>query len=137
MEWEAHNRLCKNRQIKRILAYVDAQSDSVEKSVIYITSFNMLDQYHHTDLAIEIGYRYLFTFTENQNWIILKIIPDTHVCKRMAILYDQIGHYDLGIWVCDLAMYFGIDDDGTKAGFSGRKQKLLKRQAEQGAAANP
>lgn len=50
--------------------------------------------------------------------------------KRLAIIYEQQGHYAEAVDICELAMDRGLDD-GTKGGFAGRKQRLQNKLDEE------
>ncbi|CAN5468151.1 hypothetical protein BH09VER1_BH09VER1_26190 [soil metagenome] len=129
IEWEAHSKMCKKREIERIRSLIAEEDHPQEKEVFYVSSFNMLDQFGHRDLALDIGYQYLLAFTEGAPEFPKDAKPPALILKRMAILYEQAGQYDLAIWACDMASHFGINDDGTKRGVSGRREKLVKSQA--------
>ena len=47
--------------------------------------------------------------------------------KRLAIIYEKEGDLDKAISVCLLALSLGLDNDGTKAGMTGRLEKLKKK----------
>lgn len=127
LEWEEHSRLCKGRKLAAVLSYIAQEDHPTENEVLYISSFNMFDQYGHKDLALDLGYRFLVQFSEIVNQFSQCATPDEHVLKRMAILYDQAGQDEFAIWVCDVAAHYGITNDGTKRGFPGRREKLMER----------
>ena len=119
--------MCKSGKIADILLLIDSEDHPQEKEMYWVSSFNMLDQYHHDDQALDIGYRYLFCFTEGAPHFRDNARPDERVLKRMAILYEQAFRSDMAIWVCDLALHFGLSEDGTKRGYQGRREKLTKK----------
>jgi tetratricopeptide (TPR) repeat protein len=50
--------------------------------------------------------------------------------KRLAILLEKQGLYDDAIAMCDRAINLNLDDK-TQGGYRGRKERILKRQAQQ------
>jgi tetratricopeptide (TPR) repeat protein len=50
--------------------------------------------------------------------------------KRLAILLEKQGLYDDAIAMCDRAINLNLDDK-TQGGYGGRKERILKRQAQQ------
>lgn len=46
--------------------------------------------------------------------------------KRLAIIYEKQGKYNEAISICEKAIEYELTDD-TKSGYSGRKQRLLKK----------
>jgi hypothetical protein len=57
------------------------------------------------------------------------LLPRVSTFQNYATLLTEQGNYERAIWVCDLASYYGLDD-GTKAGFSGRVDRIHKKQAQ-------
>lgn len=47
--------------------------------------------------------------------------------KRLAVIYEKEGDISRAIMICDHALSFGFEDDGTKAGMTGRLEKLKKK----------
>ena len=47
--------------------------------------------------------------------------------KRLAVIYEKEGDIFRAITICDHALSFGYEDDGTKAGMKGRLEKLMKK----------
>ena len=53
-------------------------------------------------------------------------LPRIPSFKRLAIIYEKQGKYDAALDVCEQALQRGLED-GTKGGFEGRKQRILKK----------
>lgn len=47
--------------------------------------------------------------------------------KCLTIIHEKLEEYDNAIIVCEKAINLGIDNDGTKSGFIGRKLRLSKK----------
>jgi hypothetical protein len=53
--------------------------------------------------------------------------PRSDILRRMAIIYDGEGMLERALAICDLAQSYGIDEDGTRGGFPGRRRRLEAR----------
>lgn len=51
--------------------------------------------------------------------------------KRYAIICEKEGNLPTAIWSCQQAIHFGLTNDGTKGGMTGRLEKLMKKYEEQ------
>ena len=56
-------------------------------------------------------------------------LPRVPTFQNYATLLAEQGDFDRAVWVCELALYYGLSD-GTKSGFSGRIARIRKKQAE-------
>ena len=54
-------------------------------------------------------------------------IPCFTTFKKLAIIYEKEKDYENAIKICRLAISEGQERDGTKAGMTGRLEKLLKK----------
>ena len=50
--------------------------------------------------------------------------------KRMEIIYENCDMFDHALWICDLAAFHDIQNDGTRGGFLGRRKRIEKRRKE-------
>lgn len=125
MSWEDHNALCLAGNLPALLAYLEFEDHPVEREVFYIASFNMTYR-DNPEVAIEIARRYIDEFSREPSPFRPNSKPDSHVLKRLALHYEYEGEFDWAIWACQIALYFGITDDGTKKGFAGRIAKIQK-----------
>ena len=56
--------------------------------------------------------------------------PRSDILKRMEIIYENCDMLDHAQWICDVADFYGIQKDGTRGGFLGRRKRLEKRRKE-------
>ena len=125
MSWEDHNALCIAGNLPALLSRLELEDHPVEREVFYIASFNMTYR-GHPEVAIEIARRYIDEFSRDPFPFRPNSKPDNKVLKQLALLYEYEGEFDWAIWACQVALHFGITDDGTKKGFAGRIAKLQK-----------
>jgi len=57
------------------------------------------------------------------------VLPQVPTFQNYATLLTEQGDFGRAAWVCELALYYGLDD-GTKSGFSGRIERIRKKQAK-------
>jgi len=56
------------------------------------------------------------------------VLPRVPTFQIYASLLTEQGAFDRAVWVCELALYYGLDD-GTKSGLGGRIERIRKKQA--------
>ena len=133
MEWEAHKALCDAGNLSALLAHLEIEHDPIERDCFYIASFHMTYR-DHPEVAREIVRRYIDEFSRNPFPFTADTKPDARLLKWLALDFSQddesedtaeVAHnLDLAIWVCQIALHFGVTDDGTKKGFAGRMASL-------------
>ena len=57
------------------------------------------------------------------------VLPRVSTFQNYAMLLTEQGDFERAVWVCQLALHYGLDD-GTKAGFIGRVDRIRKKQAQ-------
>ena len=57
------------------------------------------------------------------------VLPRVPTFQKYARLLTEQGAFDRAVWVCELALYYGLND-GTKSGFRGRIERIRKKQAQ-------
>ncbi len=75
------------------------------------------------------GRRYQMVLIVGVMVVFVFIIGSKMLGPDSATLLTEWGDFDRSVWVCELALYFGLDD-GTKAGFPGRIERIRKKQAQ-------
>lgn len=123
--WEEQNALCVAGDLPALLACLELEDHPVEREVFYTSSFHMMER-DHTAAAIEIAQRYIAEFSREPFPFVAGSKPDAEILKRLALLYEYDGDLDRAIGACEVALRFGINDDGTKKGFAGRLAKLQR-----------
>ena len=131
MTYEEHVRICRRGDLAKLHQLVHREDDLVEKEVLWISSFHIMDQEGRDEEALlKWGDEYVEYVRANRRSREPFDRPDWKILKRMAIINEQFGNIGAAIAACDTAAEFGITDDGTKAGFLGRKSRLAKKHAQ-------
>ena len=55
-------------------------------------------------------------------------LPEYYTFKHLSILYERRGEYNKAIDICEAAIYFHFEYDGTKGGMPTRLERLKKRE---------
>jgi hypothetical protein len=109
--------------------------DPWERHLLYLQKIEAAYRGRRTSMddrsaAIALSYQYLSEFPglrqavfDNMEDQDPKIIP---VFKMLAIMLEEDGAYDQAVAVCRTALANGLED-GTKTGFEGRIQRILKK----------
>ena len=132
MTWEQHRALCTTGDLPALLAHLETETRPAEREVFYISTFNMMWRNDPGD-AIEIGRLYIDEFSREPRTILPASKPSAEVLAQLSHLYEADEAYDFAAWVCEVALHFGITNDGTKKGFAARLARL-RQQGSQPAA---
>lgn len=127
MTYEQHVRICRRGDTAKLRSLIDRESDLIEKEVLWITTFHIMDdEGTDEDILLRWGEDYVQYVREHRRTCEPFDRPDWKILKRMAIINEQRGDLRAAIAACDATVEFGIADDGTKAGFPGRRSRLMK-----------
>ncbi len=134
---DADNRGADIPRIRDLEISLDTESDPGERHLIYSHIIETAYRNRRTNAddlqtAMELSQQYMAEFASLRDPVLKmmgddpKIIP---VFKMLAIMLEESGEYDQAIQVCKTALGYGIED-GTKTGFEGRIERILKKQAD-------
>jgi hypothetical protein len=114
---------------------LETASDPWERHLLYLQTIEAAYRGRRTNMedrstAIALSHQYLSEFPDLRQAVFdnmtdqdPKIIP---VFKMLAIMLEEDGAYDQAVAVCRTALDNGLED-GTKTGFEGRIQRILKK----------
>jgi len=114
---------------------LETASDPWERHLLYLQTIEAAYRGRRTNrddrsTAIALSHQYLSEFPDLRQAVFdnmanqdPKIIP---VFKMLAIMLEEDRAYDQAVAVCRTALANGLED-GTKTGFEGRIQRLLKK----------
>jgi hypothetical protein len=127
--WEQHVELCKYFQFERLKQLVAAQSDEIERDVVMTSTFFILDTVVKADYldTLKWGEYYLKYLAAHPELSANQRVPRSDILKRMAIIYENCQMFDRALWICDVADSYGIQKDGTRSGFLGRRKRIEAR----------
>jgi hypothetical protein len=129
ISWEQHVELCKYFQFDRLKRLVTDERDDVERDVLLTSTFFILDTVVKADYldTLKWGEHYLAYLASHPELPPEQRTPRSDILRRMAIIYDSCDMLDRALWICDVADSYGIQKDGTRAGFLGRRKRLEAR----------
>lgn len=128
ISFDDHVELCRFYDFEVLKKLVSSDSDPLERAGFLTSTFFILDKEvkaHYRD-TLEWGRFYLDCIAADTTLSEEDRTPRADILKRMAIIYEQCDLVDHAIWICDLAAHHGIYKDGTRAGFVGRRKRLIK-----------
>ena len=82
--------------------------------------------------AIDLSTRYIAEFSSLKSSVFENIQENPRIIpvfKMLAIMYEEEEVFDQAIDICKTALAHGIED-GTKTGFEGRIERLMKKQED-------
>lgn len=80
-------------------------------------------------LARHFGELYVDEFYRGSEPFGAGIGPDAGMLQRLVQLYEYEGAWEMAAWVCEFAVAFGIEADGTPRGFAGRAARNREKAA--------
>ncbi len=124
--WEQHVELCKYFQFERLKQLVASQPNDIERDVVLTSTFFILDTVVKADYldTLKWGEYYLEYLTAHPELPTDQRVPRSDILKRMAIIYENCQMSDRALWICDVADSRGIQKDGTRSGFLGRRKRI-------------
>jgi hypothetical protein len=129
ISWEQHVEFCKYFQFERLKRIVADERDDMERDVLLTSTFFILDTVVKADYldTLKWGEYYLTYLASHPDLPPEQRTPRSDILKRMAIIYDSCDMLDRALRICDVADSYGIQKDGTRAGFLGRRKRLEAR----------
>jgi hypothetical protein len=130
-----HDRKADNDSPPDVEKSLETASDPWERHLLYLQTIETAYRGRRTSMndrntAIALSHQYLSEFPDLRQAVFdnmadqdPKIIP---VFKMLAIMLEEDKDYDRAVAVCRTALANGLED-GTKTGFEGRIQRLLKK----------
>ena len=129
ISWDQQVELCKYFRFERLKQLVAEEQNPVERDVILTSTFFILDtvvkaSYRRT---LRWGELHLDYLASHSGLPPPQRTPRSDILRRMAIIYDGEGMLERALAICDLAQSYGINEDGTRGGFPGRRRRLEAR----------
>ena len=102
---------------------------SIQRDVLLTSTFFILDSEVKADYldTLKWGEYYLDYLASHPNLSPEQSKPRSDILKRMEIIYENCDMLDRALWICDVADFYGIQKDGTRSGFLGRRKRLEAR----------
>jgi hypothetical protein len=126
ISWEQHVELCKYFQFERLRQLIADERDDVERDVLLTSAFFILDTVVKADYldTLKWGEYHLEYFASHPVLPPEQRTPRSDILKRMPIIYDSCDMLDRALWIRDVADSYGIQKNGTRGGFLGRRKRL-------------
>lgn len=126
ISFEEHVELCRYFQFERLKQLVSKEPNEIERDVILTSTFFIMDGEVDADYldTLKWGEYYLEYLTNHPGLPVEIRKPRSDILKRMAIIYDNCDMLRQALWICDVADFYGIQKDGTRSGFLGRRKRL-------------
>jgi hypothetical protein len=129
ISFEEHVELCRCFQLECLKRLVSEEPDDIERDVLLTSTFFILDSEVNADYldTLKWGEYYLDYLSSHPNLPPEQSKPRSDILKRMEIIYENCDMLDRALWICDMADFYGIQKDGTRSGFLGRRKRLEAR----------
>jgi len=127
-----HVELCRYFQFERLKRLVAEEPNNIERDGLLTSTFFILDTEVKADYldTLKWGEYYLDYLANHSDLPPEQREPRSDILKRMEIIYENCDMLDHAQWICDVADFYGIQKDGTRGGFLGRRKRLEKRRKE-------
>jgi hypothetical protein len=121
--------LCRYFQFERLKQLVAEEPNDLERDCLLTSTFFILDTEVKADYldTLKWGEYYLDYLANHAHLPPEQNKPRSDILKRMEIIYENCDMLDHALWICDVADFHGIQKDGTRAGFLGRRKRLEER----------
>jgi len=129
ISFEEHVELCRYFQFERLKQLVSEEPDDIQRDVLLTSTFFILDSEVKADYldTLKWGEYYLDYLASHPNLPPEQSKPRSDILKRMEIIYENCDMLDRALWIFDVADFYGIQKDGTRSGFLGRRKRLEAR----------
>jgi hypothetical protein len=129
ISFEEHVELCRYFQFERLKQLVADEPNDLERDCLLTSTFFILDTEVKADYldTLKWGEYYLDYLANHAHLPPEQSKPRSDILKRMEIIYENCDMLDHALWICDVADFYGIQKDGTRAGFLGRRKRLEER----------
>jgi hypothetical protein len=115
---------------------LEAESDPWQRHVLYTQDIETAYRDRKTsrdahDRAIDLAENYIRELPDLKQAVFNRLGDKPKVIsafKQLAIILEEDGEYDRAVAICQAALANGIDD-GTRTGFAGRMNRILKKAA--------
>jgi len=127
--FEEHVELCRYFQFERLKQLVAEARDQVERDCVLTSTFFILDTEVKADYLDTLKWgEYYLEYLANHSDLPPELSkPRSDILRRMSIIYERCDMLDRALWICDVADLYGIQKDGTRSGFLGRRKRLRQK----------
>jgi hypothetical protein len=127
--FEEHVELCRYFQFERLKQFVAEARDQVERDCVLTSTFFILDTEVKADYLDTLKWgEYYLEYLANHSDLLAELSkPRSDILRRMSIIYERCDMLDRALWICDVADFYGIQRDGTRLGFLGRRKRLRQK----------
>ena len=132
ISFEEHVELCRYFQFERLKRLVAEEPNDIERNCLLTSTFFIMDTEVKADYldTLKWGEYYLDYLVNHSDLPPEQRKPRSDILKRMEIIYENCDMLDHARRICDVADFYGIQKDGTRGGFLGRRKRLEKRRKE-------
>jgi hypothetical protein len=123
------------RQVKGLVRSLNLKKDPVDRHFCLLETVDLAYSGRaNPELAAEcarIAEMHLAEFEQIAPALLREfgLMPHVPTFEKYATLLSEQGDFERAVWVCQLGLYYGLDDR-TKSGFNGRIERIRKKQLQ-------